>query len=233
MNIHLKKATLKNKNWVSDKVLYLKFQTHDEFSFIPGQFISVKVNDQNYRAYSLCSNPANKNTFEIIADAKHQGKGSNYFRALNINDDISYIGPAGRFLLPKNLKNNLVFVATGTGISPFISMLYQIRNLNLNPVIKIYFGLRNKENIFFEDKLKEFSNSFEKFEYRICLSKELVKGYFNGRVTNHVDYNNINETQYFLCGNPDMVNELKNTLLEQGINTEDVFFEKFTTAVPY
>lgn len=229
------KSIVANKSWASSKALKISVEhiepLHVEFT--PGQFISLKVSKDLYRAYSICSSCEDTRRFSLIIDAKHMGIGASYVRSLKIGDVIEFVGPSGRLELKKPLPENLYFYATGTGIAPFISMLYKLEKEAYKGNIFLYHGVRQKDEMLFIDTLKKFSNSLENLTYEIYISQDFIDPpYKTGRITHTIDTREHKEnSNVYICGNPYMVTEVKNILLRKGFPEKNIFYEGFTYAV--
>lgn len=223
----IKKAVLVDTKRVSSKSIELKFKTLDSFEYIPGQFISISIKDK-FRAYSICSNPYIEDTLSIIASIAHEGIGANYLKQLKVSDEVSFVGPSGRFKLNINVNNKYVFLCTGTGIAPFIPMLYQLEKEHITSNIQMFCGYRTEEEILKLDILEYFKEKLPNFSYNIYISKPNGNTIYNiGRITNQYEIDK--NTYYYICGNPDMV--IQNVdILKQIVSNENIFYEKFTVA---
>ncbi|MFZ5425017.1 MAG: ferredoxin--NADP reductase [Patescibacteria group bacterium] len=225
------KAQVKDKIQLSPKTIELVLALVQpwEIAFIPGQFVNLKVNDSKYRSYSIASNPHEHRTIKLAIDIAHEGLGSNYARSLKLSDEVTFIGPSGRFLLVEPFNKNLVFIATGTGIAPFISMFHALEHQKPNANVFLYFGIRNADEALYLDYLNECVNNIPNFDYQICISKNgrLPKS-VSGRVTQHVQIPDTKKTDVYLCGNPKMITEITESLIKQGLSAENLFFERFT-----
>lgn len=83
------------------------------------------------------------------------------------------------------------------------------------------------------------SENFTNFSFLICLDQEqnfegLEEKYFaKGRVQENLlkflkEKNlKIGDFEYYICGVPEMVEEVKNFLLRERVNKENILFEKF------
>ena len=144
---------------------------------------------------------------------------SKKLRELKIEDGVKLLGPYGNFYLKNfDLNKNYIFIATGTGISPFMSLI------KTHPKLKyqLYHGIRLKN-----DTIKSLSET----NYYKFVSREKVnlENYFNGRITDNLDkivHHNKNSF-IFLCGNSLMVTEIYDTLIESGFKPENIFTEIF------
>ena len=75
------------------------------------------------RAYSIASPPGNDNRFALCLNRVQDGFMSNFLCDMKAGDEISCSGPFGDFILRPPMRDT-IFIATGTGIAPFRSMLH-------------------------------------------------------------------------------------------------------------
>jgi NAD(P)H-flavin reductase len=124
------------------------------------------------------------------------------------------------------LKENVCFVATGTGIVPVLSMVESFSK-DFDRKIKIIFGLREEKDLFYVERIENLKSKFKDFSSVITLSRptDSWKG-DKGRVTSHLK-NIKKDAQYFVCGSGAMINDVRKTLKEKGVKKGDVFFENF------
>ncbi len=227
----LYRARIEAKNWLTPTMILVKFNVlaPTGFVFMPGQFVSVKVGDPAFRSYSICSDSALSDTFELLVDVKNPGIGADFFRKAQEGDETSFIGPAGKFHLRPHTKESIMFVATGAGIAPFISIIQALITTKFAGKVSVYFGVRTYGDALFLDFFEKAKKELKDFELTLCLSQEQNSPYGRyGRVTSLFDYTQAQESDVYICGNPNMVDELKSTLEKLGIHEEQIHSEKFT-----
>ena len=109
------------------KHLELEVNGVPRFGFVPGQWLSVKATtpdgEEMTRAYSIASAPSENGHFAFCLNRVQDGFMSNYLCSLDEGAKIAFQGPFGDFILRPPLRDT-VFIATGTGIAPFRSMLH-------------------------------------------------------------------------------------------------------------
>lgn len=227
----LHKTTIKEKKWISSKVLEVTFEpVSGKFQFLAGHFVNLKIDDTSYRSYSIASDPANEKEFKLVAAVIHDGKGADFLKKVKIGDEVTIIGPSGRFLFSDENAQEIVFLATGTGIAPFISMLYQLQDTKSKAKIKLYWGLRNETEIFYEHLLDSFNETLD-LNYQICLSEPSPNWTgCVGRIGNYYSIDDLRNAHIYLCGHPQMVEELLDEVIAKGAPKENIFHEKFTYA---
>ena len=220
-----------NKSYLNEKIIELELEyiKPNKLAFIPGQYINVKVAENTYRSYSICSDYKNKKGLSIIVSAMHNGVGSSYIKEIQIGEELEFIGPSGKFGMSDTLENNIVFVATGTGVSTIIAFLYLLLHIKYKGNIRLLFGNRLEEELFYLDKLEFFKKNLKNFTYEVFISAPIKSSSYKlGRVTS-VLKNYISEnTQYYLCGNPNMIQDSVKILRDAKVIDENIYHEGFT-----
>lgn len=203
-----------------------------DLNFEPGQFFIVDVEDGKQppvtRSYSVASRPDGKNVdfcVKIIPD----GRGSTYLENLKPGDETKWQGPFGHFVLGKT-NNDVIFVATGVGLAPFVGILEEMFANGFDKQITLYFGVRHESDLFYQEKLATWAEEHNNFKVITTLSRP-EEGWSgeSGRVTEHLESAKISpETDVFICGNGNMVQDVKSMMEEKGLPKEKIHFELFT-----
>lgn len=96
------------------------------FDFKPGQYatLGLDIGDKFVaRAYSIASSPYRRDELEFYINVVDRGEFTPSLFALREGDEAYYMGPKGIFTLKKSDAEHLLFIATGTGLAPYVSML--------------------------------------------------------------------------------------------------------------
>jgi ferredoxin-NADP reductase len=133
------RARLENKVDLAEGLTIFRVAFDETFEFAPGQYATLWLTHQGKtvpRPYSIASSPSEKHALEFYINLVAEGQltpslwDPEVLRALRNGDagtELSISGPKGHFVLDTNDARDLVFVASGTGLAPFISMT---RSLN-------------------------------------------------------------------------------------------------------
>lgn len=224
-------ATTASNIILAGKFHHLIFETPDIFTSQPGQYVSLKVSDQQMNNYSIASRP-NNNRFVLLVDTAPGGTGSKFFETLKSNDPIQFLGPFGKFSLNLNDgAQKLLFLCTGSGVSPLRSMIEDaLIGKNTQLPIALYFGLRRASDIFWDDYFTELKTKYPNFTYKLSLSKpdETWHGSF-GHITEHLTKDIKDGSGYgvYLCGNGGMIEQATEIMLSLGCPKERIYTEKF------
>src|SRR6266705_4779594 len=123
------RARLVQSHWLSEITRHLEFEMQGVpcFGFVPGQWLSLKHTkadgEEITRAYSISSPPGQNGGFALCLNRVQDGWMSNFLCDMKDGAEISCQGPFGDFILRPPLRDT-IFIATGTGIAPFRSMLH-------------------------------------------------------------------------------------------------------------
>ncbi len=201
--------------------------------FEAGQFISIQIPQDNkfiLRAYSICSSPKDPNIITICIKKIPGGIGSNYLYDIPIGTEIKFLGPFGEFILEEGTIQQFYFIATGTGVAPFMSIIDTHLAKYPEKKFHLIFGVRFEKDLLYRDILNVYKRNYKNFSYDLCLSKapdDFIG--FKGRVTKKIlaiDFNA--ETYFYICGNGSMVEDTKHILLKQkNVDISHIFHEKY------
>ena len=241
--------TIKEVNRISPTAVSVLFdvpvELKEEFKFIPGQYIDIKKElkgEELRRAYSICSS-LQSDALRIGIKEVNQGKFSVFAnRSLKAGDRLNVSRPKGNFLLQleKTKKKNYLAVATGSGITPILSMVESVMESEPGSKFVLLFGNRNTEDTMFKSELDSLQKSYsDRFLLHYTFSRQSVENCFSGRINEalldsvlstyrpmlHID-------EVFLCGQEAMINMAKAYFKKQGFKSEQIRFELFFTEEP-
>lgn len=191
------------------------------YNFIPGQHTILSINKTELkdkkRPFSISS--SNKDNFlEFILKIYSNGKITREFDKLKVKDELILGEPKGKI----SYKGNGTFIAAGTGINPFFSIIKSLDKKEMKKNFLIYSN-KTKDQIILEKELKEiFKNNLI-----LILTQEKKEGYEKGRIDKNFLKKNIKKfnQKFYICGPFQMVRELKQALIGLGAKEEDIVSE--------
>lgn len=230
------RCVVKSFKLLTPTVFELGFTTEPRFEFKAGQFISCVIpgagpNGRDLRrAYSIASAPE-ANPVELCIKLVSGGPGTNYLYGLRPGDTFLGLAPYGDFTYEAAPGQHACFISTGTGIAPFRSMMLSRAFLSAPPAsTTCLLGVGDEQEVLYEDELKKLPVPSMKFVTAVSRPNGEWGG-FKGRVTAYLrtlgsDYP-WTKTQYFLCGNGAMIDEVKRLLAERGVAKESIHQEVY------
>lgn len=226
-------AKLMESSELAPEVRHFVFEVPEveKFTFVPGQFISMNevINGKKItRAYSIASAPAENNRFELCLNLVHEGLLSPRLFEMQPGDSVEIRPPLGMFVL-RNPGREAVFIATGTGIAPFRSILKAQLNETSQP-FTLVFGVRHESHLMYRQEFQEMAQKFPHFRFMPTLSRPTES--WIGR-TGHVQAHlaeaigERRDLDVFLCGLKLMVDDVRNILKDMGFDRKQILFEKY------
>ena len=217
---------------LSSSTIRFSIELNDPTSltFLPGQYVNVQIpGTELTRAYSFSSPPGASIASFVVRNVPN-GKMSQYLSDIGKSgDEISFTGPNGSFYL-REIKRPVLFLAGGTGIAPFLSMLESLSTTGAVHPIKMVFGVTNDMDLVALDQLEAMKTKLPGFEYRTVVASPESTHDRKGYVTEHIenDWLNQGDVDIYLCGPVAMVDAVRSWLSSADITPANFLFEKFS-----
>jgi NAD(P)H-flavin reductase len=212
----------------------LVFEPGTVFDFDAGQFVNVMaeipaVGKVVKRPYSIDSPPYEKGYIDLVWKRVENGLMTNYLWTLKEGDKLRVQGPLGRFGLKKPVAPRLVFVATGTGIAPFRSMILQMFKEGTDRDVWLIFGNRYETDILYDEDWKALARKHPNFHYVPTVSRPMHWTGETAYVQKVLQKTNPSpeNTHIYICGLTNMINEVVKTAQEMGFGKDHILFEKY------
>ena len=218
------------------KHLELEVSGVPRFGFVPGQWLSVKTTnpdgEEMTRAYSIASPPSAKGQVAFCLNRVQDGFMSNYLCSLDEGAKIAFQGPFGDFILRSPLRDT-VFIATGTGIAPFRSMLHWLlaeSDRHQGREFWLLFGARRYQDIYYREEFEQLAAQHDNFHFLPTLSRaddhwKGLRGYVQQHLGEIVGMRN--DMHAYICGLDKMVKSNRELLKTLGWDRTVIRYEKY------
>lgn len=206
--------------------------------FEAGQYINIFTEIDGVRTsrpYSISSSPKQRAYYEITVARIKDGFVSDFFLDdVKVGDRFEANGPAGVFhFQPVFHSRKSLFLAGGSGITPFLSMTREIVDAALDRDVVMLYGCRSSKASLYDEELRAYSEKYPNFKYHLIVSDE--DDSWNGE-TGFIDRNLIMrlvpdyaERTCYICG-PQVMNDFcKKELEELGLPEKQIRREMFGT----
>lgn len=211
------------------------------FAYKQGQYLTLKKNIEGQevrRNYSLCSSPI-ENLWKVAIKQINGGVFSTYANTQLQKEEVLQVLPAqGDFFtaIEKKESKNYILFAAGSGITPILSILKTHLALEPDSHFKLFYVNRTAKSILFKEELEALRNTyFGRVELFYFLTRETRDiPLLNGRITNEklkelanavisIDHTD----ECFICGPEEMILQIKEGLIEEGMKEENIHYELF------
>jgi len=205
--------------------------------FKPGQFISFEMPHPETgrlvtRAYSIASAPSRPGVMTLLFNRVSGGPGSTLLYGFKEGDTAHFKGPAGHFTLHEDPGRDLLFVATGTGITPIWSMLLANAERADPRPATLFWGLRSQRDLYYQEDLVALARTMPKMTTVLTLSRP-DPGWSGetGRVQRLVEerVQSVAHLAAYLCGSGGMIADVTKSLQQKGLCP--IYREKYYDSV--
>lgn len=216
----------------------------ETFAFVPGQYLTFKKDfkgEEVRRSYSICSSPTDGELRVAIKEVPNGLFSTFANRELKAGDKLEVMSPMGQFtLLPKaENANTYVAFAAGSGITPVMSIMKAVLELEPKSKFILIYGNRRNNSIIFKEEIDDLKNKYiNRLEVHHILSREdqgsdLLYGRIDAdkiALCGKQFFNPKEVAGFYLCGPSDMINSARETLQTAGVAKENIHYELFTSA---
>ena len=243
--LNFDRATLIERIEFSEDLALFRFRPDSPFSFQPGQYATLAVEDGDkliQRPYSIVSSP-HEPFLEFFLELVPQGALTTRLWDLKVEDEVLVRNRiVGRFTLDESVKCHSM-AATVTGAAPYISMVRTVRmdlergKSEPHRFVIIHGASRSAEFGIYRDELTELSREGW-LTYIPTVSRPWEDPEWKGetgrvedvlrKYSDQLGFNHTNAVGY-ACGHPQMIENVKAIFARAGFPKERVREEKFFT----
>lgn len=223
LSLNFKTAILKQKTFLTQDIIELIFETEEVIKYKAWQYVSVLFEDWKWkfsRQYSLCEVEDKK--FSLTIKLYPKWRWAKQIKKISLWQKINFLWPLWDFVLQDTVLPKY-FISTWTWLAPFINMAKNSKSwTELNFIV----WARKFSDFYYLDKINNFSNA----KINLFTSKEKHEKTTFWRVSQFLS--NIPKTwvEIYVCGNPQMLEDVKKYFKENNYDMKNVFYEAFVSS---
>lgn len=202
-------------------------------AFLPGQYVNIGVpGSGDHRSYSFSTAPGDRSLGFLIKKIPG-GLMSTWLARARPGDRLDLTGPMGSFYL-RDGDGPLLFLAGGTGLAPFLSMLEVLARAGSRRHIHLIYGVTRDLDLVLVDEVAAYARLLPNFTFATVVADPASDHPRKGWVTQHMPQDMLaaGEVDVYLCGPPPMVDAVRHYLDDNGIRPASFHYEKFTPNAP-
>ncbi len=217
--------------WVSQ--VTLRIEGERPFRFEPGQYVTIHLaagGHRRSRHFSIASLPGDDNRIELcLADWTSDGDAEDGAMP-RAGERLELSGPAGSFRLREPVDRDVLFIATGTGVSPLRPMIHRALAAGGAHRVTFLFGARTEDDILYRAEFEALAAREPRFRFLPTLSRP-QPGWpgLSGYVQFHLDrvLAGRKDLDAYVCGLKPMLEAMRPLLTQRGFAREHVHCEKY------
>ena len=211
--LHPKRLTLSVSEVIEEtpttKTLRLVSKDNYLPPFLAGQYIALFLefgDIRTSRPYSISSQPNQIGYYDITVRRVENGLVSNFLLdEVKRGDTLISSGPTGNFYFnPLIHKENMVCIAGGSGITPFMSMIREIVECGLKRTVYLFYGSKTPDDVIFRDEIFILAQRYDNIHYTPVIEEPTdaytgACGFITRELLRDV-LDNIDDKSFFICG---------------------------------
>ncbi len=219
-------AKILSRKEVAQATYEVVFQCENEmFNFKPGQYVEITIptllnTRNNIRNFSIASLSNDQNTITILFRASD----SDFKRELielPMGGEVIINGPLGVFKLPETNDEDIILIAGGVGISPFMSMIRFVIEQQQKFSITLFYFNSTPERAVYVHELEVLAQLNPNFKLKLKYGN-IDEAYIKDNVKTFVG------KKWFVAGPSEMADTTRALLHELGVAERDIFIEEMT-----
>lgn len=232
MNLVTTKAKIVEAIDLSPTSRELTIVPEKTFDFVPGMFVNIFIEHDGKkirRAYSISSDPAQKESFSISARLLPGGEMSPVFWADDIaHREITVMGPMGFNTIEKITKDRVFLFAFGIGASVIKSIAHELSKRENIQELFVMTGNRNEREMIYKDFFDSLAKENENVVVRHVLSRpENIDYEFSGHVPDFIADLDFNNSCVYACGSTKACASLKEKIDSMKQSNVEIIVEAF------
>jgi ferredoxin-NADP reductase len=232
-------STLLGRTEVAEGTMAFQFGKPKDFVFKAGQYIDLTLlgsyagsSDRLTHTFSIASAPFDEEL--LVTTRMRRTVFKQALSVLPIGTEVQIEGPMGSFSLHNNISKLAVFLAGGIGIAPFLSMVSYATAEKLRHPIILFYANRYLEDAAFINALWKLERANPRFRFVPTLTRIAENGGAwrgkTGYISSEMLFTQIGVLRgpiYYIAGPPTMVAATRRTLVEVGVEEDDIRTEEF------
>jgi len=223
---------------IAERTLQLTLQLAEDpetglaFEFESGQFVELEIPQSDLqRAYSIANVSNWEGRLEFLIRLQPNGQFCDFLEHATIGQTLLVHAPSGSFVIDKQSTRPRCFIAGGTGLAPFMSMLRHMAEWSEDHPTHLILGVNTEAEIFCEAELTQLQASLPQLSVEICVWKP--ENNWQGFIGTPVDAFNAYlakneiECDLYLCGPPVLVEFSMQAAKTAGIPDNHIYSERF------
>ncbi|HED12081.1 MAG TPA: 2Fe-2S iron-sulfur cluster binding domain-containing protein [Gammaproteobacteria bacterium] len=234
LKIHTLPSRVAGMTRLTDDVMRIRLQLPKEkiFDFLPGQYLDVLLDNGRRRSFSIANAPSDDNQLELHIRHVEGGDFTEHvFKQLKIKDILRIQGPLGTFFMRQDSSRPVLMLAGGTGLAPAKAILEQQLQHNTRSSIHLFWGVRNKADLYADTMLRSWCDKLKNFQYTPVLSEAVdgtwdgASGWVHEALLRH--YPDLTEFDLYASGPPPMIAAARGTFAARGLSNDRFFYDSF------
>lgn len=224
----LMRCQLSSISTLSASVYRVELTPPEPLRFVAGQYLQVVMGENDKRAFSIASTPAEADRIELHIGAEPGNSYANeVLDKLKADGEILVEAPQGVATYQAHSKRPLLLIAGGTGFSYTWSIAQaHLASTDERPLV-LYWGARELADLYLHEQLQQLAQEHEKFSYCPVLQSPPADWQGATGLVHHAVMHDFAEQlvsfDVYVAGRFEMVRVVRDDFIQHGLPLEQLF----------
>lgn len=235
------KYIVKSADMVTDTTLLLNLEQKpgkSRFAYQPGQYAAIsfyhKGRPTPARCFSIVSSPTDPGKLQF--SMRTRGHFTRSASKLKPGELVKVRGPYGGFVLDIADSDDVVFLAGGIGVTPFMSMVSYATSIKSPTKITMFYSCQTQDDIPFLNELRHYQQQNPNLKVIFVIGTgatdrleglSVVSGRLSIDMIDAAFDKNLNNRAFYICGSPPYMNTIAKSLRLKGVSKNNIITEAF------
>ena len=234
--------TITGNDWLTPSIMLLTLRRnpsdHKVIGYIPGQYAAIAYTHDGRPSYARCfsitSSPTDPDILQF--SIRVQGRFTRALSQIEAGNPIVVRGAYGGFVLDPSKHAEVIFIAGGIGIAPFISMLRHMSATNYSHKVSLLYSVHEQTDIAFVDELRTLERAMPNLHIVYAVSKgdtdklagqAVLRGRLDATTLNTAIDGRPDEKTIFICGPPTFMKSMVDLSRRLSVPSASIITEAF------
>ncbi len=227
------KCSIESLEAFNDSVYHVILNPEQPFTFEAGQYLMVKMSDEDKRPFSIASAPYEGDLIELhIGASERHSYPMQVIERMQQDGEITILAPHGEAQLVNDNQRPLILVAGGTGFSYVRSIVQELVAAKDPRKIFVYWGCKDLSHMYLYNEMNELAAKHENLTF-VPVLEDAPKEWQGARDQVHKavlkDFADLSDYEIYAAGRFEMVGVIRDAFLAQGMKIEHMHGD----ALPY
>jgi len=208
----------------NDSVYHVVLRPEQSFAYKAGQYLMVKMSDEDKRPFSIASAPSDGDLIELHIGASEQHSyPMQVIERMKENQEITILAPFGDADLSNDNERPIILVAGGTGFSYVRSILRELVANNDQRQVAVYWGCKDLAHFYVLEEAQQLTAAHDNITLIPVVENAPADWSGVSGLVHHAilaAYSDLSEYEIYAAGRFEMVGAIRDAFLEQGMKIE-------------
>lgn len=215
---------------LTDSIMQLVLVPEEYVDYQAGQYLQILFGEEAF-SYSIANAPLGSHKYELhIRHSQENPYNQRLFAHIKEHGSVTISLPFGVCCIDRlDEYRPILFIAGGTGFAPVKAMIEHLLSNADSRAFELFWAARMQNDLYMDEKVTSWQAHISRFKYFSSLSEENTAPLVSLILARHLS--DLQDWQIVISGHFEMVYSIRDTLIQYGVSSENLFSDAFSFEV--